>query len=102
MRVRDLLASFQKAVVDALVARTVRACRHESVRTVLVSGGVACNRRLRRGFAEIAARHDLAVHFPSPRYTTDNAAMIAAAGFLHFERGRHAALDVGADANLAL
>jgi N6-L-threonylcarbamoyladenine synthase len=101
-RVRDLVASFQKAVVDVLVSRTLAACRAEDVRTVIVTGGVACNSRLRRAFAEAAARRGLDLCLPSPRYTTDNASMIAAAGFLQFERGRRAPLDLAADANLRL
>ena len=101
-RVRDLVASFQRAVVDALVDTTLRACRREAVRTVLVAGGVACNGRLRRAFSEAAQEHGFSVFMPSPRYTTDNAAMIAAAGFLHFERERFAGLDLNADPNLRL
>jgi N6-L-threonylcarbamoyladenine synthase len=100
--VRDLVASFQRAVVDVLVSRTVRACRSEAVRTVLVTGGVACNGRLREAFDRAARKHGLTVYFPSPRYTTDNAAMIAAAGFLHLDRGDHADLTVGATASLKL
>ncbi len=100
--VRDLVASFQRAVVEALVRTTLRACRREGVRTVLVTGGVACNRRLRRAFAEAAAEHELELYLPSPQYTTDNAAMIAAAGFLHLERGRLAPLETCAVANLKL
>lgn len=100
--IRDMVASFQKAVVDVLVSRTLRACRAQSVRNVLVTGGVACNSRLRRAFAEAAEREDLAVYFPSPRYTTDNAAMIAAAGFLHLERQRYAPLTTPARATLPL
>ena len=99
---RNMVASFQKAVVDVLVARTVRACRRESVSTVLVTGGVACNNRLRRAFDEAAERETLDVYFPSPCYTTDNAAMIAAAGFLHLERGQIASLEITAVANLKL
>ena len=101
-KLRNMVASFQKAVVDVLVQRTVRACRRESVRTVLVSGGVACNSRLRRAFNEVAEHEGLAVYFPSPRYTTDNAAMIAAAGFLHLERKRIASYETSAVANLKL
>jgi len=100
--VRDLVASFQRTVVESLVDTTLRACRREGVTTVLVAGGVACNRRLRRAFVEAAAAHGLAVFMPSPRFTTDNAAMIAAAGFLHFERGEFAPLDVNADPNWKL
>jgi N6-L-threonylcarbamoyladenine synthase len=101
-RVRDLVASFQRAVVDVLVRRTVQVCQKEAVRTVLVTGGVACNGRLRRAFEAAAERESLSVYVPSPQYTTDNAAMIAAAGFLHLESGRHAAADLNADANLRL
>jgi N6-L-threonylcarbamoyladenine synthase len=101
-RVLDLVASFQKAVVDALLETTLRACRREDVRTVLVGGGVACNARLRRAFREASVQHGLRVFIPSPDLTTDNAAMIAAAGFLHLERGRHAGLDLNADPNLRL
>jgi N6-L-threonylcarbamoyladenine synthase len=100
--VRDLVASFQKAVVDALVATTVKAARREDVRTILVTGGVACNRRLRTAFREAAAERDLAVHVPAPKLTTDNAAMIAAAGFLHLERGAFAGPSLNADPNLRL
>ena len=97
---QDLVASFQKAVVDALVSTTLKAARQEGVRTLLVTGGVAGNRRLRRAFREAAAEHDRDFYVPSPQYTTDNAAMIAAAGFLHLERGRYADPRVNADPNL--
>jgi len=101
-RVRDLVASFQRAVVSVLVNRTLRAAREHSVRTVLVTGGVACNSRLGQVFREAGKRHGLAVYIPSPKYTTDNAAMIAAAGFLHLERGRLAATDLNANPGLKL
>jgi N6-L-threonylcarbamoyladenine synthase len=100
--VRNLVASFQKAAVDVLVSRTLKACETESVGTVLVTGGVACNGRLRRAFEQAADRAKLSLYFPSPQYTTDNAAMIAAAGFLHLERGARAPLDINADAGLTL
>ena len=101
-RLGDFVASFQRAVVEALVRHTLRACRTEAIRTVLVTGGVACNSRLRQAFAAAAETEGLRVYIPAPRYTTDNAAMIAAAGFLHLERRRFAPLDVNADASLRL
>jgi N6-L-threonylcarbamoyladenine synthase len=101
-RARDLAASFQRTVVEVLVQRTLRACGGEAVRTVLVTGGVSCNGRLRQGFREAAEREGLSLFLPSPRYTTDNAAMIAAAGFLHLERGDHASSGLAADAALKL
>jgi len=100
--VRDLVASFQRAVVDQLVGRTLRACLREAVHEVIVAGGVACNSRLRRALAEVAEQEGLTVHVPAPRYTTDNAAMIAAAGFLHLERGERAPWSLNADPNLPL
>jgi tRNA N6-adenosine threonylcarbamoyltransferase len=100
--VRNLAASFQRTVVETLVDTTLAACRRHNISTVLLAGGVACNRRLRRAFDEAAQRHGLAVYAPSPRYTTDNAAMIAAAAFLHLERDQLAPLDVNADPNWKL
>jgi N6-L-threonylcarbamoyladenine synthase len=101
-KVRDMAASFQKAVVDVLVQRTVTICRKEAVRTVLVTGGVAANGRLRQAFEAAAESEGLSLYIPSPQYTTDNAAMIAAAGFLHLAAGRHAPFDLNADAGLKL
>jgi len=99
---RDLVASFQRAVVTVLVRRTVRVCRREAVRNVLLTGGVSANGRLRRAFEEAASSHGLSLFVPSLRYTTDNAAMIAAAGFLHLDRGDHADWSVNADPSLKL
>ncbi|MCP3978186.1 MAG: tRNA (adenosine(37)-N6)-threonylcarbamoyltransferase complex transferase subunit TsaD [bacterium] len=101
-RARDLAASFQKSVIRVLVKRTLRISRRESVRSVLVTGGVACNGALRAAFEEAVSREDLSLYIPAPRYTTDNAAMIAAAGFLHLDRGAHAGLDLNADAAMKL
>jgi N6-L-threonylcarbamoyladenine synthase len=100
--VRDFVASFQRSVVTPLVDNTVRACHEHEVRTILVAGGVACNRRLRGAFEQIGREEGFRVHMPSPRFTTDNAAMIGAAAFLHFERGRFASLEQSADAGLRL
>ena len=100
--VRDLVASFQWAVVRVLVRRTIAVAEREAVRTLLVTGGVACNGRLREEFGRAAAEKGIELFLPSPRYTTDNAAMIAAAGFLHLERGSFAPDDLTARADLQL
>jgi len=100
--VRDLVASFQRTVAETLVDTTLRACRRHDVRTVLLAGGVACNRRLRREFQDVGAKHGITVFTASPQYTTDNAAMIGAAAFLHYERGDLAPLDLNADPNWKL
>jgi len=102
LRLRDLVASFQKAVVDALVDRVKKSCRRHGVRNVLISGGVACNSRLREEFTRVASSGRLRVYFPSPCYTTDNAAMIAAAGFLHYDAGDLAPPELSAISNLRL
>jgi len=94
------VASFQWAVVRVLVRRAIAACLREDVRTLLVTGGVACNGRLRDEFRRAASENGIELFLPSPRYTTDNAAMIAAAGFLHLERGDLAPDDLTARADL--
>jgi len=82
----DLAASFQAAVVETLVTKTLQAARTYKVREVLVAGGVSANQALRRAFQE---QHEFRVHFPPPYLCTDNAAMIAAAGFFHYTAGHH-------------
>lgn len=80
-RLEDLVASFQEAVVEVLVKKTVGAARSRQVTDVAVVGGVAANRRLREMLSEEAAYHRLHLHLPELRYCTDNAVMIAAAGY---------------------
>lgn len=98
----NLIASFQNAVVADLVERTLAAADAERVDTVLVSGGVACNSLLRERFAEAAKRVGLKVFFPSPGLSTDNAAMIAAAGYHKFVSGRRDGVSLTAHASFPL
>jgi N6-L-threonylcarbamoyladenine synthase len=97
-----LIASFQRAIVDDLVHRTLAATQQSAARTVLVSGGVAANSELRRTFEAEAKRNGLDVHFPSRALSTDNAAMIAAAGYPRFLAGEHEDATLNAEANLPL
>ena len=98
----DLIASFQKAVVGDLVLRTLAAAEQFCARSVLVSGGVAANRRLRSSFEEEATMRGLEVYFPSRQLSTDNAAMIAAAAYPKFVAGERADAQLNAEANLPL
>jgi N6-L-threonylcarbamoyladenine synthase len=98
----DLAASFQKAVVDDLVGRTLAAAEQFRARSVLISGGVAANRQLRRCFEEEAGARSLEVYFPSRQLSTDNAAMIAAAAYPKFLAGERADSTLNAEANLPL
>ncbi len=98
----DLIASFQHAVVANLVDRTLAAAKQNNVRTVLVSGGVAANSELRRSFETESARRGIAAYFPSRALSTDNAAMIAAAGHARFLAGDRADVTLEAEASLPL
>ena len=100
--VLNLAASFQKAVVDALVSTTKRVSRRVNARAILVSGGVAANRQLRSEFGRLGEKLKVPVVFPSIALSTDNAAMIAAAGYLKFLRGEFSGPDLDADVELRL
>jgi len=98
----DLVASFQRAVVDDLTTRTLAAAEQHSARTILVSGGVAANRELRATFESEARRHAVDVYFPSRALSTDNAAMIAAAAHPRYLNADFADATLNAEPNLAL
>jgi N6-L-threonylcarbamoyladenine synthase len=98
----DLVASFQRAVVDDLTTRTLAAADEHDVRTVLISGGVAANRELRTTFESEAARRSIDVYFPSRALSTDNAAMIAAAANPRYLAADFADATLNAEPNLPL
>jgi N6-L-threonylcarbamoyladenine synthase len=77
----DMAASIESAICDVLVKKSIRACRQEGVDKLVIAGGVAANRRLRALLADTASEYDIRVSLPHPKYCTDNAAMIAYAGF---------------------
>ncbi len=100
--VPDLAASFQNAVVDALVSRAVMAAKEFGYRQIVLAGGVASNTALRRGLEEACRKENLAFCFPSPVYCTDNAAMIGAAGYYEYQKGVRSGWELNAVPNLKL
>ena len=98
----DLAASFQASVVDSLVGTMEKQAAELSPRTLIVAGGVACNLALREAAQRAAARLRVPIYFPSKHLSTDNAAMIAAAGHAKLVRGDADGLDMTADVTLRL
>ena len=98
----DLVASFQRAIVEDLSGRTLAAARALDVATLFVTGGVAANSELRRTFDRDAAAQGIPVYFPSLRLSTDNAAMIAAAAYPKFLSKDFAPAEFSADAGMRL
>ncbi|MGE3841199.1 MAG: tRNA (adenosine(37)-N6)-threonylcarbamoyltransferase complex transferase subunit TsaD [Vicinamibacterales bacterium] len=98
----DMCASFQRVVVEALLDRTFDAAEWFGARSIGISGGVSANSRLRHDAQARGARVELPVFLPSLALSTDNAAMIAAAGLRRFREGNLASLDMNADAGLTL
>ena len=98
----DIARGFQDALVDTLVAKTVRAARACGRTRIVLGGGVACNGALVRAMRARAGDAGAAVYAPTPRLATDNAAMIARAGLFRFERGERAPLGLNAYASRSL
>ncbi len=99
---RDLCASFQEAVVEVLVRKTIAAAKATRKSTVAVSGGVSCNSRLREKFREACARESVGLLIADPQLCTDNAAMIAFVASGQFKRGIASSLTADIDPNLRL
>jgi N6-L-threonylcarbamoyladenine synthase len=98
----DLVASFQRALVEDLVGKTLAATAAYDVATLFVTGGVAANSELRKTFEQRGAQEGVPVFFPSRALSTDNAAMIAAAAYPKFLAKEFAAMDFSAEASLVL
>jgi N6-L-threonylcarbamoyladenine synthase len=100
--IKDLAASFQAAVVSALVNTVKKLARELEPKTIIVAGGVACNLALRDAVDNLGRQLDVPVYFPSKHLSTDNAAMIAAAGYAHLNNGERAGLRMTADISMRL
>lgn len=100
--VSDIAASFQKAVVEVLVDNTIKAAMQKHIDVIAIAGGVASNSMLRKHMTETASSKGIKVLFPRPVLCTDNAAMIACAGYFSFLKGRRHDMSLNAAANLKL
>jgi N6-L-threonylcarbamoyladenine synthase len=98
----NLIASFQRAVIDDLRRKTFQAAEAFDAGSVLISGGVAANRELRVRFTAEAAERNLQIGFPSLSLSTDNAAMIAAAAWPKLLEGAYAPQELTAEPSLTL
>ena len=95
-KLEDVAASFQQAVVDVLVNKTVAACKLEGYETVAIAGGVACNRGLRSAMEKVCNENGFKFFMPKPVYCTDNAAMIASRAFYDLNVGNADGLNLNA------
>lgn len=95
-RINDLAAEFQEALVDVLVEKTINAARKKETRQILLAGGVAANARLRERITHKANEQGIKVHMPLRALCTDNAAMVAAAGYYQYLERDFAGLDLNA------
>ncbi len=98
----DLVASFQNAVVDALVSRAIMAAKEYGCKKLAVAGGVAANSALRAALESECKKNNITFYHPSPIFCTDNAAMIGSAGYYEYMAGVRAGWDLNAVPNLKL
>jgi len=100
--IRDIVSSFQEAVVEVLVKKTLQAAEYQGLKRIVLSGGVAANRRLRERMKEEASAEKMKVYIPSPSFCTDNAAMVGVVGYEYLKRGIRSPLSLNAFSNLPL
>jgi len=93
-KIEDICASFQKAVIDTLIFKTLIACRKNNIKNISVVGGVSANSRLRELFSEVGLKNNLEVFFPELQFTTDNAAMIGYVAHQKFLKKEFEKLDL--------
>lgn len=98
----DVAASFQEAVIDALVSKTITAAKDFNLTQIAIAGGVASNSALREGMSAACKENGFSLYYPSPILCTDNAAMIGAAAYYEYINGTRHGLDLNAVPNLKI
>ena len=98
----DLAASFQKDVAEILTENVEKAIKETGIKKVALAGGVSANLYIRNKFEELKKKQGLEIFYPELRLCTDNAAMIAAAGYYHYIKGEQSDLSLNAIPNLKL
>ena len=102
LKVKDIAASFQAAAVDMLVEKTIKAATEHGVAAVVVAGGVAANSSLRKEMRQACEKAGITLTLPGMDLCVDNAAMVALAGYLHYQRGDRSNLDLNPTASATL
>ena len=102
IRKSDIACSFQNRVVEILTKKTIRALKEYNVKNLIIAGGVSANSGIRNKFTEICNKEGINLTIPNIKYCTDNAAMIAAAGYFAYKKGITANIDLKATATTSL
>lgn len=100
--VEDVVASFQEAVLDVLVEKSFRLLKEREQKILVISGGVSANDGLRKRMADRGAKEDVRIYYPEKILSTDNAAMIASAGYFRYKKGECSELSMQVTSNLGL
>jgi len=102
LNINDIAASFQKAVIDILTNKTIKAALSKNAESVILSGGVAANKRFREVLESSLKKYDIPLYFPEMKLCTDNAAMISTVAYYQYLKKDFATHDLNADPNLKL
>ena len=98
----DLAASFEKAVTDVLITNALKAAKKLNINTIALAGGVSANSYIRKRFLELEKTNNMKIYYPEPILCTDNAAMIASAGYYNYINGVKSNLELNAIPNLKI